>query len=100
MNQETKVQQLREKIAAQTGEYPSIEEAEAILVSKKRHPDKDARWGKTPLGYLPESWQVVRGDGVVIIEDTSHDDAVDQALWLNSYARRGITYEVAQANAR
>lgn len=42
------------------------------------------RWGETPAGYEPERWDVVRDDGLVLIEATSILDADAQAAYLNA----------------
>jgi hypothetical protein len=42
------------------------------------------QWGATPAGYEPERWNVVRDDGLALIEGTTILDADTQVAWLNA----------------
>jgi hypothetical protein len=56
------------------------------------------RWGETPTDYEPEKWDVVRDDGLRIIEGTNIVDADVQVAYLNARLSGRHSYETRPAD--
>ena len=57
------------------------------------------QWGDTAPDYEPERWDVVRDDGLRLIEGTTILDADVQVAYLNARRPGGHTYETQSADS-